>query len=186
MDPVSLGVMAVAGGGLSAFGAYQSGQAQAGQQDYQAGMAQFQKKIALQNRDYTLATGETEAANYGLRARNTMGKIVASQGASGIDVGGGSSKAVQAGQQFIADRDLVQIRNNSARKAYGYEVEAATDEAQSGAYSAAASNTRSAIPINVASSFLSSATSVASKWTQGQSAGLWGGGGSGASSIEYS
>lgn len=162
---------------LSAFGALTSGNAQASQYSYQAGIAQMQKKVALQNRDYVLAAGETEAAQYGLKTKNIAGKIVAGQGASGIDIGGASSVAVRQGQQLITDMDMAQIRNNTARKAYGYTVEAATDQAQSDMYSAAASNVKKAIPFNIAASLLSGTSSVASKWLQYKSTFPQGGGG---------
>lgn len=160
---------------LSAFGAAQSGKAQSSMLQYQAGIAQLQKQVALQNRDYALGAGEQEALSYGLRARNRMGAITAGQGASGIDVGGASSVAVRKGQQTITDLDTATIRNNAARRAYGYETEAAVDEAQSGLYSRAASNVRKATGVNVAASLLSGAGSVSSKWLQGQTAGIWGG-----------
>ena len=178
-----MGPTAIAGAGLgasvggtilSAFGAGQKGKAEAGMLQYQAGIAQLQKQIALQNRDYALSAGDQEALSYGLRARNRMGAIRAGQGASGIDVGGDSAVAVRKGQQTITDLDTATIRNNAARRAYGYETEAAVDEAQSGLYSRAASNVRKATGINVAASLLSGAGSVSSKWLQGRTAGLWG------------
>lgn len=174
-----------AGTVLSAVGAAQSGAAQAQMYQYQAGIAQYRSAIDLQNRDYTLAAGETEAAQYGLKARNVAGKILATQGASGIDVGSGSSVAVRQGQQLVTDLDMATIRNNTARKAYGYEVEATTDTAQAQLYSASAENVSKATPLNVASTLLTGSSSVASKWLQYGSTFGGGGGGSGASSIEY-
>lgn len=163
----------VAGTILSAFGANQTGKATAAQYQYQAGVAKAKQAIDLQNRDYALATGDVQAENYGLHARNVMGKIRAGQGASGIDVGGASAVAVRQGQQMTTDRDLAQIRNNAARVAYGHEVEAAFDEAQSGAYLSASANVKKATGLNVAASLLSGAGSVSSKWLQGKSVGLW-------------
>ena len=88
MTPASIGALglgASAGGSiLSAFGASQTGKAQQQMLQYQAGISQLQKQIALQNRDYALGVGEQEALSYGLRARDTMGKIKAAQGASGF------------------------------------------------------------------------------------------------------
>lgn len=178
--PVAIASMAMSVGSslLGAAGAKRQGEAQAQTLAYQAGVAEMRKKVALQNRDYALAAGETEAQSFGLRARNTMGKIRAAQAASGMDVGSGSAVEVQKGQQKVTDIDMAQIRNNAARKAYGYSVDAAGEEAQANLYRMGESNVREAIPYNVASSLLSGATSVSSKWLQGNQAGVWGGLGS--------
>lgn len=176
-DPVSIASIGLgaSGGGsiLGAFGAAMSGNSQANMYNYQAGIAQLQSKIALQNRDYELSTGETQAEQYGLRSRFQMGKIRSAQGASGIDVGGPSSSAVRAGQQMVSDLDLATIRNNTARKAYGYETESAVDQAQSQLYGMASSNVKAAIPLNVASSLLGGASSVSSKWLQANQTGIF-------------
>jgi len=175
-DPVSLtgiSMAAQAGGGiLGAFGAAQSGKAQQSQLLYQAGIAQLRQKIALQNRDYELQTGETEAEQYGFKSRFEAGRIRAAQGASGIDVGGGSAVAVRAGQRMISDFDMATIRNNAARRAYGYESEAATDEAQAGLYTTAASDVGRATKFNIASSLISGAAGVSSKWLQASQYGI--------------
>lgn len=166
---------------MSAVGAAQSGAAQSQQFEYQAGIAGLRSKIALQNRDYVLGAGETEAAQYGLKARNVAGKILATQGASGLDVGGGSAVAVRQGQQLVTDLDMATIRNNAARKAYGYEVEATTDNTQAEMYSNAASGVRKATPFNVAATLLTGSSSVAGKWLQYGS--TFGGGSAGADNV---
>lgn len=188
-DPFTLaiGSTALSAGGslLGAFGAQQGGQAQGRMLAYQAGVAGLNRKIALQNRDYALATGETEAQRYGMQAAHRMGAIRAGIGASGIDIGSGSKAQVQEGQQLVTGIDLAQIRNNAARKAYGFEVEATQDAAQSGLYTAAAQEAVKAGNIKALGSLVSGAGSVASKWYQGSSAGLFGGSG-GADQSWYS
>lgn len=177
-DPVSLGVMSIGastgGSLLSAFGASKSGAAQSRAYQYQAGVAELNRKIALQNRDYALATGETEAQRYGMQASQRMGAIRAGIGASGIDIGSGSKAAVQESQQTVSKIDLDQIRNNAARKAYGFEVEASQDAAQTGLYTRAAADAAEAGQIKALGSLVSGAGSVASKWYQGKSVGLFG------------
>lgn len=174
--PIIAGVglaSSVGGSLLSAFGGMRAGQAQASQYSYQAGMAQLQKKVALQNRDYALQTGETEASQFGLKASQQAGKIVSAQSASGIDIGSGSSARVRESQKAITDIDMSQIRANATRKAYGYSVEAASDEAQAGMFKAAAKQTSEAIPLNLMSSLISGVGSVSGKWLQGQQAGVF-------------
>ena len=172
-DPATLSMAASAGGSLiSAFGANRAGQAQSQAYQYQAGVARLNQQIALQNRDYALGVGETEAKRYGMQATQRMGAIRAGIGASGIDIGSGSKAAVQDSQQLVTGIDLAQIRNNAARKAYGYSVEAQQDETQAGLYEMASSDAAEAGKIKALGSLVSGAGSVADKWYQGESKGL--------------
>ena len=164
-----VGAGAQAGGSLlSYFGAKQEGAAQAGMYQYQAGIAQLNQKIALQNRDYSLATGEQQAAEEGMKQRAIAGKTKAAQGASGIDVGSGSSVDVQTSEAKIAGIDLATIRDNAARKAYGYSVEATQDDAQAGLDKLAAADVTQASKTKMLGSLISGAGGVADKWLQYQ------------------
>lgn len=175
-DPISLAGLSTAasGGGslLSAYGALKGGQATSEMYQYQAGISQLKQKIDLQNRDYAYATGETEAQKYGYAAQKRMGAIRAGAGASGIDVGSGSKADLQTSQQLVTDIDMAQIRNNAARKAYGFEVEASSDAAQAGLYTKAASDAKEAGKIKALGSLVSGTASVADKWLQGKSVGF--------------
>ena len=173
--PVAIGGMIASGAGgiLNAFGAASSGRAQAQMYQYQSGIAQFNKMVALQNRDYASAQGEEEAVNTGLAGRFRQGRVRADLAASGVDVNSGSASAVQASQKEITDRDVATVRNKAARVALGYATEAEQDSMQSSLYSMSAKNVREAIPLNVASSLVSGASSVSSKWMQASQAGIF-------------
>lgn len=160
---------------LGAQGAAQSGQAQSQMLQYQAGIARLNQQIAENNRIQALNVGQQQAQQQGMADRFTMGRIRAAQGASGIDVGGTTAKAVQEGQQTIATMNQSTIRNNAAKVAYGYETSAEVASAQGQMYDAAAANVRAAIPLNVASSLIGGATSVSSKWLQASQYGIFGG-----------
>jgi len=170
--PAAIG-LAGAGSLISGASALFGGQAQAGMYGYQSQVAQYNRAIALQNADYALATGEIQARNYGMGAAQRMGAIRAGEGASGIDVGSGSKADVQTSQQVVSDIDLAQIRNNAARKAYGYQVEATGDEAQAELYQRAAKTATTAGDIKALGSLVGGSTSVADKWLQGQSVGIF-------------
>lgn len=182
-DPVTLSAIgigaSVAGSGISAFGTLKGGEAQSGMYKYQAGVAQLNSQIALQNRDQAIATGQTEEKKYGLAAADRLAQIRAGSGASGIDVGTGSKAQVQDSQQVVTKIDEATIANNAARKAYGFSVESATDLAQAGAYDKAASDALEGGEIKALASLVSGVGSVASKWTQGSAGGLFGGSKSG-------
>lgn len=182
-DPFSI-ALAAGGAGISAFGAFSGGQAQSRQLQYQAAVAELNKKIALQNADYAQHTGDIQGRQYGMQAAQRAGAIRAGIGASGIDIGSGSKAAVQDSQRYVTELDTAQIRDNAARKAYGYAVEATQNEAQAGLLRSAASDAESAGMIKAVGSLVSGAGSVADKWYQGSSVGLFGGG-SGSSSGNY-
>lgn len=173
-DPVSLVGMAASAGGslISAFGAKQAGSAQAGMYSYQAGIAELNRKIAIQNRNNALDSGELESRKYGLGAAQRSGQITDRMAASGIDIGQGSAQDVRKSQQLVTDIDTQQIRINAGRKAFGYSTEAASDEAQAGMYRSAATNAESAGGIRMAGSLIGGVASVADKWLQGSTLGL--------------
>ena len=177
-DPVTLGSISLgasAGGSLlSAFGASSKGKAESQMYSYQARVAELNKQIAEQNRDYALASGEKEAQRYGMKAAQERGAIRAQQGASGIAINSGSAVDVQESQAQIAKMDLATIRSNAARVAYGYSVEAASQSNQSTLYKMASTNAKKAGSINALSSLISGASSVSSKWMQLNQAGVFG------------
>lgn len=167
-----------AGAGVAAYGARQAGDAKAGMYRYQAGIADYNSRIAKQNADYERKAGEIDANISGLKTRFALGNIAAGQGASGLDVNTGSPVEVRDSQIAIGKRDQDQIRTNSARRAYGYEIEAANKTAQGQLYQMSADESIRASKIDAAKSILGGVSSVSSKWLQGRQAGLFGGGSS--------
>ena len=164
----------VIGGATSAFGAASKGSADQAMYGYQAGVAQLNAKIAKQNADYTREAGGTVAYQSGLKTGQQVGQQKVAQSASGIDVNTGSAAKVRADTLQLGELDQSTIRTNYAKKAYGYEVEAATKEAEAGADLVAGSQAKKASDINVASSILGTVSSVSSKWMQGNQAGMFG------------
>lgn len=162
----------VASTALSIFGTLKAGSSAAASYKYKAGMALINKQLALQNADYARKIGEVQAGESGLKSRFQMGKILTGQSASGFDVNSGSAVGVRSSQQKIAQIDQGLIRANAARRAYGYDVEAAKDEAESGMNLRAASDVKSASKLTAITSLISGASSVADKWTQASQYGL--------------
>lgn len=177
-DPATIGGIGIAssigGSLLSAHGALQKGEAQARMYTYQAGIANLNQKIALNNRDYAIYSGGEEAKRFGMKSAQVAGSIKAKQAASGVDVNSGSSVDVQKGQKTVSDLDMATIRNNAARTAYGFQEEASVDEQQAKLYTSAASDSLKGGNIAAAGSLISGASSVSDKWLAGNKAGLWG------------
>lgn len=171
------------GAGVSAVGSSYAGQAKSDMYNYQAGVADLNKKIASQNADYSREVGEVKAQDSGLRTEFQVGKMKAAQGGSGLDVNSGSALATRQSQTLIGQHDQGTIRSNAARQAYGFDIEAIKYGAEGDMLRTAGKNAIEAGNLGAVSSILGGASSVASKWLQGTSAGVWGGtGGSGGSS----
>ena len=177
MDPATIALVSMgssaAGGTLGAFGKLAEGKASSQMYQYQAGVAQFNQKIAEQNRDWAYQTGERQAEITGIKGRQQIGAIKAAQSGSNLDVNSGTAVQVRESQRSITQMDMETIRSNAAKQAYGYTVEATKYAADTGMYMKAASDVRKASYIGAASSLLSGATSVSSKWMQARDAGMF-------------
>lgn len=173
MDPFSIAAVSagasVLGGAITAGGTLAGGASQQAMYNYQAGVAQLNSKIALQNADYTQTAGGTAGYQSGLKTGAIVGTQKADQGASGVDVGSGSAAGVRDTTTKLGQYDQDLIATNYAKKAYGYEVEAATKTAEAGADVIAGENAVKASKISAAGSILGTVGSVSSKWLQGSS-----------------
>ncbi len=165
---IGMGASAL-GAGVSAYGSLQKGAADKAMYNYQAGVAQLNQKIALQNASYAVQSGESAAYQSGLKTAFTRGQQVVDQSASGFDVGGGSAAGVRKSTTELGVYDQNLIRTNFAKKAYGFEVEAATKGAEAGADVIAGEQASKAGTIGAVSSILGGAGSVSSKWLQASS-----------------
>lgn len=179
MDPGTMGAMAIGSsvisGGLGAIGAKFSADASSDSFNFKAGIAKLNSDIDKQNASWAINSGAIKAENYGLKAGQEMSDTKVTQAASGLDVNSGSKEAVRDSQQEVAKYDQGLIRADAAHTAHGYEVKAAADTAEASMDIAAASNAQKAGKLGILSSLIGGATSVASKWTQGNTIGMWSG-----------
>lgn len=159
----------VAGGAVSAGGALAKGSADKSMYGYQAGVALLNQTIAKQNASYTRDVGENAAFISGRKTMATIGTQKVDQAASGIDVNSGSATAVRKSTADLGSIDQATIRQNYAKKAYGFEVEAATKGAEATTNIIAGEQAEKAGKVNAAASILGTVSSVSSKWLQGSS-----------------
>lgn len=178
MDPVTLGTVGVAasagGSLLGAFGKVFGGEAKAGMYSYQAGIARMREQVDLQNAAWAREAGEQHAMLSGFKTGQEIGGVTAKQGASGVQVGAGSSAQVTEGIHTAGLYDQGMLRYNAARKAYGFEVEAAGEKATAEMADRSAKFAKEEGWLGGISSLLGGATSVADKWLAGKQTGLWG------------
>ena len=173
-DPVSLAVIgmgaAAAGGGVSALGSLFSGQAQSNMYNYQAGVALANAKVAKQDAQYALDSGEVEAQQAGMRGRFQQGATKVGIASGNIDTSTGSGSQVLKSETEVTQENEGVIRADAAKRAYGFEVGAAEDVAQSSADIAAGKTSVTAGDIGAVSTILSTAGNVSSKWLQASQA----------------
>lgn len=179
MDPASMGAVAIGSsllsGAVGVAGASMSANASADSFNYKAGIAKLNSDINKQNAAWAINQGAIKAENYGLKAGGEIADTKVVQAASGLDINSGSKEAVRDTQQTVATYDQGTIRADAAHTAHGYEVKAAADSAEASMDTAAAENAQKAGKLNVLSSIIGTASSVASKWTQGNTIGIWSG-----------
>lgn len=166
--------LSIIGTGLNVYGALSKGKADKRMYDYRAGVADINAKIAKQNADWAREAGGKEALRAGIAARQTKGRIISKQAASGLEVNFGSNLDVQESQQLTASMDQAQIRENAARTAYGYEVEAFNQTSSANMLRTAGANAKKASKWQALGSLVSGASSVASKWSQAKQTGMTG------------
>lgn len=168
---------AVIGGAVGAYGSITSGNAAAAASTYKAGVAQLNKQIADQNANWATEAGGVKGMETGLEAGQKIAQTKVVQSGSGFDVTTGTNQTVRDTQTKAAQFDQNVIAWDASKTSWGFEAKAATDTAQSNLDMMAAGSEKTAGQIGAVSSFLGAASSVASKWTQGNSIGMFGGGG---------
>lgn len=178
-DPFTGGIAAIGlvtslvGGGMTAYGQAQAGEANAAQMKYKAEVAKRNAEINRQNSDFALEAGESEAKRSGLTTGFTIAKQKVVQSGSGFDVNSGSNAAVRESTQDIGIVDQNTIRTNAGRRALGYRNRAGDLDAEAGADLMAGDNAKRAASIASTGTLIGTAGSVASKWTQASQ--VWGG-----------
>lgn len=166
-DPVTLSLGAAAAGGvIKGIGSILGGEAQSDMYKYQASVAQVNKKIAEQNADYAIKSGEAGAQREGMKGRFEFGALKTGRAASGFDVNTGSNAKVLESKEAINTYNQSVIRSNAAKQAYGYKVDAMTASSQAQLYTMAASNAETSGIIEGVGNLIGGAASVSSKWQQ--------------------
>lgn len=144
----------VVGAGLSAYGMYQSGKAQAAQAEFQAKQANANAKAALEE-------GRVAEAQHRRKVAQTIGTQRASLAASGADISDWNSSAgnILGDTAEWGDYDANLIRYNSEMQAWNYQN-------QGTQYAAQAKQASTAGAIGAGASLLSGASQVAGQWYQ--------------------
>ena len=173
MAVTSMGLSA-AGAGVSFLGAKETAGAQENMYAYKAAVAQQNQQITAQNAAYETQRGGVAAQRSGLEAAQKLGLITAAQAASGIDVNTGTSTAVRTSQLEGAQTEQATIRNDAARRAYGFEVQGLNEQQQAQLDIMSGKAVKAALPYQEAESLLGGASSVSDKWMRFKQQGVFG------------
>lgn len=126
-------IMTLGGAAASSYGTYSAGK-------YNKSISKFNTKIAeLQAKD-ALRRGGKDIAQTRSTARQVIGAQRTALASQGIDVDVGSAADVQEDTMIRSEIDVNTIRNNAAREAWGFKVQATSGRLQSGLDSMEANN----------------------------------------------
>jgi hypothetical protein len=154
------------GGIAQAFGGYEKGQATQSMYNYQSRVAQINAGVAGEQATAETVAGGIRAEQSGIRTAQRMGETRAGIGAGNLDIGSGSAKQVLSSEAEVGQFEQNTIRNDAARRAYGYRVSAFGDTAQANLDVAAGQGARQAAQFDVGTSILGGATQVSDKWVK--------------------
>lgn len=167
--------MGLISAGLSAFGAYGQGHAAAQSAQYNAKIAAENSQVSKDNANMVLQAGAQQAAEQSFKTRAAIGDTVANQAAGGLDINSGSPLDVKASEREIGEQDALTVRSNATKEAYGQQVQAVNQDAQSGLDKYEAKSDELGAVVNSATTFIGSATDSASTFAKFQLAGGFGG-----------
>jgi hypothetical protein len=109
---------------LTAANTIQSAVGQRRQGEYQAGVADLNAGLADQQAKDAIGRGAESEALSRQGTRQLIGAQRAALGASGVDLESGSALDLQKDAAGLGELDALHIRNNAAREARGYKIDA--------------------------------------------------------------
>lgn len=151
-------------GAVGGYGAIKQGEAQAAAAKYNSAVEGQNAAISSQNAEIAEQSGAAQAGMQGLKTKAAVGATLTNQGASGVDVAGGSAVNVRESEKALGEVDALTIRSNAARDAFGYKVKSKSEEGQSAVSAFEAANDSTAGKISGAGTFLGGLGSASSEY----------------------
>lgn len=162
--PIAMLAVGLAGAAVSAYGAYQQGQSQKAQMNYEAQVQQQNALVAQQNQRWAAAQGASEAQQQSLESAQRQGQIRAAMGANDVDVNSGSALGVTLSQKMFGQLSSMNVESQAARTGYAYGVQKMGYQAQGALDTFQGQQAAKAGTIGAVGSLLSGASSVGSKY----------------------
>ena len=161
-----------AGVAMQGIGTYFSAATQKENLRAQAVMAEVNARIAEMGAQSALRSGQYEVGRLTLQAGQLKGRQRAALAGSGVAMGEGSAREVQASTDVMKDIDKNALLANAVSQAWGHRMQGVNYQNEA-IYARA--NAKGINPLMQAgTSLLGGATQVASSWFQMKQAGAWG------------
>ena len=161
----------IGGAATSAVGSYFSAATQKENLRGQAAMAEINARISEMGAQSALMQGQHETARLTLNAGQLKGRQRAALAASGVAMGEGSAREIQASADILKDIDKNTIMANAVSQAWGQRMQAVNYQNEA---LFARANAKGIKPFaSAATSLLGSATQVASSWYQFKNTGAF-------------
>lgn len=125
---------------LTAVSAYGSAQTQKQTAKYQAAVAENNQKAAEWQAQDAVQRGNAAADQARRKGTQTLGSQRAAMAAAGLDISTGSALSILEDTDYFNQVDQATIRDNAAREAWGYKVQANNSAASAQMYNSTASN----------------------------------------------
>jgi len=157
----------IASAALGAVSSYSQGKSQQAMYNYQAQVAEQNKKIANQNAAQERQTGIEEARMQRIKTLQAVGSQQAAMAANGMDVTQGTSLDIIEDTSAMGELDALQIQTNYERKALSYEQQANNFQNEANMDRIAGQNAYKSGVINAAATGLNGigkTVGVATKW----------------------
>jgi hypothetical protein len=167
-------VATAVGGAASAYGAIETGKAQAASYTYQSQLARQNAQVAAGNAASAQIAGDKAQTTQQQRVAQIAGRQRADMGANNIDLTSGSAASVQQDTQTLGQADVENIRSSYYDRIRGDVAQQNSFTGQSQMDLASASNAKTAGYMGAATSLLGTASSVGSKWSGYQQQGVFG------------
>jgi hypothetical protein len=150
--------------GVSAYSSYKQSQ-------FQAKVAQNNAEIAANNAKQAAQAGSVAESVSRMATSRKVGAALAAQGASGVDVASDSSSDLRGALVNEGELDALTIRHNAASNALGFMQQSAGFSSEASLDKRAGRMAAAGGVLNVGSSFIGGASSVASKYASFQQSG---------------
>lgn len=162
----SVTALALQGAGVlaSAAGPYAQGKAARAQGNYLGDVAEQNAKLAEQQATDATARGATSESRFRTSTSQLVGAQKTGYAGQGVDVSTGTPAEVMADSARLGELDALTIRNNAAREAFGYTVQAANERTQGAMARMAGENTASSANAQAASTLLTGGAQFGNAW----------------------
>lgn len=131
--------MQAAGMGISVMGAMNQAKGEQSMATYRAAVNTNNAKVAEYQAQQEQVIGAQQEQTQRIKTAGIEGSQRAAMAANGIDLGQGSATDVLTTTAYMGERDALTIRDNAARREWGYRINAQNLNSEASAYSATAS-----------------------------------------------